>query len=61
MRKMMIVHSGMQNRALDKCITDDNDATWTRLTPTDLKGEESMFAIEQAQLALIAPAEREQE
>lgn len=51
----------MQNDALDKCTARDNDAFWTRLTPADLKGEESMFAVEQAQLALIAPAERQQE
>ena len=60
-RKFRIVHSGMQNDALDKCTARDNDAFWTRLTPADLKGEESMFAIEQAQLALIALAELEQE
>jgi len=56
-----MVHSGMQNCALDKCTAGDNDALWTRLTPADLKGEESMFAVEQAQLALIAPAERQEE
>jgi len=41
----------MQNRTLDKCTVRNNDAVWTRLTPADLKGEESMFAIEQAQPA----------
>ena len=51
----------MQNDALDKCTARDNDAFWTRLTPADLKGEESMFAVEQAQLALIAPAGHQQE
>ena len=60
-KKFRIVHSGMQNYALDKCTAGDNDALWTRLTPADLKGEESMFAVEQAQLALIAPAERQEE
>ena len=58
---IIIVHSRMQNLALDIWFADDNDGHWTRLTPTDLKGEESMFAVEQAQLALIAPAERQQE
>lgn len=57
----MIVHSGMQNRTLDKRSGSNNDANWTRLTPTDLKGEESMFVIEQAKLALTTFAEHEQE
>jgi hypothetical protein len=59
--KITIVHSEMQNRMLDKCIVRNNDANWTRLMPADLKGEESMVAIEQARLAVIAPAAREQE
>jgi hypothetical protein len=41
----MIVHSGTQNRALDKRTARNNHPVCSRHMPVDLKGEDSMLAV----------------